>query len=140
MASNTELEILIRTVADVRGLQLTESELKKVAGATVKVGDAGKGAGKTLGELNRAGAGASQILSGLEQAAQGGVQGLFGLAQATRGFITVARTAVASTGPVGILITVLGLAAGAFLSLRGSSKQAGDEIDKTKGKVDGANL
>jgi hypothetical protein len=161
------LEILIKTIADARGITTTNQQIQgladsmrqasaagkpletsadSIAGALLKSGkaagtlsEAGKAAGKTLGELNRAGAGASLILNGLEQAAQGGIRGVIGLGNATRGFITVARTAIASTGPVGILVTVLGLAAGAFMALRGRTKEAGDEFDKTKGKVDGAN-
>jgi hypothetical protein len=155
-----ELQIKIRTTAENRGATEAKQALDSVAQAAQKAGTqtntagtnaakglervssaakragadtdtAGKTAAKGLGEMQRAGNSASQMFNGLEAASRGGIQGIMGLAQATRGFIGLVRTAVISTGPLGVLVTVLGLAAGAMMALRGRTKEAADELGKT---------
>lgn len=131
--SDPRIDIQIKTTADVSGVNQAEQGLKRVEAAAKQSSQAtGQLAGQTgkataeLGKLSQAGAAGTQVLSGLERAAQGGISAILGVAQAFRGFLGLVRTAVASSGPIGILVTVLGLAAGAFAIFRTRTTETAD--------------
>lgn len=144
--SRTQLEILIKSVADTTGLRMTtdqaaklNSKLQETERASEKAATAAKAVGssaadgaKKMGEFQRAGTDASTMLGGLERASRGGIDGILGIATAFRGFIGLVRGAIASTGPLGILVTVLGLAAGAMLTLAGRSREASASLEEVK--------
>ena len=107
---------------------------------------AAKGLGGGLGEIKAAGGPATMIMRGLETAGRGGVSTFIGLAQAIRGVIAAVTRGL---GPVGLLITGLGLLGGAYLALRDklrpaaqatedfeknmeAAKKAADDLSKTK--------
>lgn len=147
------LDIKITSAADTSGVDrmtdalnkqqsaqaATDTTAKQAAQSTREVGRGAAEASKEIGNLNRAGRAGTQMLSGLDRAAQGGVGAIFGIAQAFRGFISLVRSAVIASGPIGLLITALGLVAGALTLFRtktteaaGAQKDLSDKIKQAK--------
>lgn len=158
MANPMTLEILIKTIADSRGIATTEADIKSLAGsmreaaaagkpletnadkitealtktgsATKKNEQATKGVVDAYADLGRRGNEARDVVEGIGRAATGGAGSIFGLAQATRGFLTLVRGGLAASGPLGILVTVLGVLGGLFFALKDKIGGANKETEK----------
>lgn len=123
----------------VKGASQGAAELIRLGDATGKVGEStGKAApkAKDLGEaLTGFGSRNNQakdVLEGIDMAARGGSGSLFGMAKAAKNLIEV------FTGftPVGRLVTVLGLVAGAFLALKDTLYPVKKGLDENNTSAD----
>lgn len=135
-----KLEIPIEIRANTAGAKQAEQAVQQVGNAAAKAGQQtqrmGEAGRKGFNDFSKAGNDAANIVGNLERASQGGIQGVFGLANAVRALINVVRAGVASTGPLGLLVTVVGTLGGLFLALTSRSKASGDELVKTGTKAD----
>lgn len=136
-----KLDIKITTSADTRGAQQATSALQGTSKAAAEAGSKTRAAGAQAKEgfdkFSKAGNDAASVVTNLETASKGGVAGLFGLANAMRSLIGIVRGAALATGPIGILVTVVGTLVGLFLSLRNNAQSAAAGIDKAAGSAKG---
>lgn len=123
-----KLDISITTSADTSGAKQATEALKGTGAAAAEAGSKTKVAGGQAKEgfdkFSKAGNDAASVVNNLETASKGGVAGLFGLANAMRQLIGIVRTAAAASGPIGLLVTVLGTLVGLFLALKANSQAA----------------
>ena len=133
-----DLQIRIKTEADLAGADQTTAALKQVKTATEDASQANEGLGKSTGsvrgeirEFTRSGAETREILHGLSEAGKGGTDSIRGLATATRGFIGIMRTAAGASGPIGWFILAMGGLLGVFMALKGHAEGAGEGLKKT---------
>lgn len=143
MASETELRILIKTVADAQGITLTEKSITQLSSSMAKTNEQGKALGQSskeasdgLANAGKSAQGTQQFLDGLARAQQGGVQGFLGLITGMRGFISVSRLAVAGAIPFAGFVTIVAGLAAAALSLKDNFASAGTEMGGAKDKAD----
>lgn len=105
-------------------------ELEGVGQSAAKLGKETAAAGAKVHQgfqqFSRAGNDAAAVIGNLENASRGGIAGIFGIANAMRALINIVRGAVAATGPLGLLVTLLGTGLAAAMALFSRNAQAAE--------------
>jgi hypothetical protein len=139
MSSDTELQINIKTTADLSGAKATEDSLKGLGQAASDAGKQGasgaseiKGLGREVKELSHLGHDAERVMDGLARG------GLGGLAQAGTGAARIIKALALSFGPLGWAALAVGTLVGAFFALKDSATEANKTLEDTKKDTEGA--
>jgi hypothetical protein len=140
-----DLNIRIKTEADLAGANQTADALKKVTDSATDASSASDSLGKSAGsvrselrEFSRSGAETREIIHGLGEASKGGADSIRGMATAARGFFGVLRTGTSAAGPIAWLMIGLGALVGIFMALKGHAEGAGEGLKKTAEGADAA--
>lgn len=121
------LDIRISTTGAAQAARDIEGIGSAAGKAGQEAGKAGATARQGFNQFSKAGNDAANVINGLETASRGGIAGIFGIANAMRSLIGIVRGAVAATGPLGLLVTLLGTGLAAAMTLFGRSANSAEK-------------
>lgn len=122
-----KLDIKISTSGAAQAARDIEGVGKAADKAGQEAGKAGKSAGQGFQQFSKAGSDAANVINNLETASKGGIAGIFGIANAMRSLIGIVRGAVAATGPLGLLVTLLGTGLAAAMAIFGRESKSAEK-------------